>query len=45
MSAVTGKVAQIIGPVVDVIFDNANTELPRIYDSLEIKKLMVQVST
>ena len=38
MSQKVGKVSQIIGPVVDVSFDTANTELPKIYDSLEIKK-------
>jgi F-type H+-transporting ATPase subunit beta len=38
MSKVTGKVAQIIGPVVDVVFDTTNGELPKIYDSLEITK-------
>ncbi len=38
MSKVTGKVAQIIGPVVDVVFDTTNVELPKIYDSLEITK-------
>jgi F-type H+-transporting ATPase subunit beta len=37
MSKVTGKVAQIVGPVIDVEF-GAGTELPKIYDSLEIKK-------
>jgi F-type H+-transporting ATPase subunit beta len=37
MSKVIGKVAQIIGPVVDVVF-NGNVELPKIYDSLEITK-------
>ena len=35
MSKVTGKVAQIIGPVVDVEFANG-AELPKIYDSLEV---------
>ena len=35
MSQVTGKVAQIIGPVVDVAFESGS-ELPKIYDSLEI---------
>ncbi len=35
MSQVTGKVAQIIGPVVDVAFANG-AELPKIYDSLEV---------
>ena len=38
MSKVIGKVAQIIGPVVDVVFDSKNAELPKIYDSLEIIK-------
>ncbi len=33
----TGKIAQIIGPVVDVSFAN-NAQLPKIYDALEIKK-------
>ena len=37
MSKVTGKVAQIIGPVVDVEFADS-TSLPKIYDSLEITK-------
>jgi F-type H+-transporting ATPase subunit beta len=43
MSKVTGKVAQIIGPVVDVEFTNGS-ELPKIYDSLEVNnngKLLV----
>ena len=35
MSKVTGKVAQIIGPVVDVAFESG-AELPKIYDSLEV---------
>jgi len=38
MSKVIGKVAQIIGPVVDVVFDSKIAELPKIYDSLEIKR-------
>ena len=37
MSKVTGKVAQIVGPVIDVEFDAGNN-LPRIYDSLEINR-------
>ena len=37
MSKVTGKVAQIVGPVIDVEF-GAGSELPRIYDSLEIAR-------
>src|SRR5690606_30808723 len=35
MAKVSGKVAQVIGPVVDVVFDSG-TELPNIYDSLEV---------
>ncbi|MCL4134993.1 UNVERIFIED_CONTAM: hypothetical protein GTU68_058954 [Idotea baltica] len=38
MSTNTGKVSQIIGPVIDVEFNTDNNELPKIYDSLEIKK-------
>src|SRR5690606_18415709 len=38
MSKFTGKVAQVIGPVVDVAFNAENAELPRIFDSLEIKR-------
>jgi F-type H+-transporting ATPase subunit beta len=37
MSKVTGKVAQIVGPVIDVEF-GTDAELPRIYDSLEISR-------
>ena len=39
MSNSIGKVSQIMGPVVDVIFDTSSNKLPKIYDSLEIKKL------
>ena len=38
MSNNTGKVSQIIGPVIDVVFDNKENELPNIYDSLEITR-------
>ena len=38
MSKNIGKVSQIIGPVVDVIFEDNENELPHIYDSLEITK-------
>ena len=37
MAKVTGRVAQIIGPVIDVEFQS-EAELPRIYDSLEITR-------
>jgi len=33
----TGKISQIIGPVIDVKFENADS-LPNIYDALEIKR-------
>ncbi len=33
-----GKITQIIGPVVDVSFDAEGSELPMIYDALEITK-------
>ncbi len=38
MSEKVGKVSQIIGPVVDVSFDTSTTDLPKIYDSLEVSK-------
>ena len=34
----TGKISQIIGPVVDVTFDRQGLEMPDIYDALEIKR-------
>ena len=49
MSKVTGKVSQIIGPVVDVEFQSGDV-LPKIYDSLEItnkdgSKLVLEVQS
>jgi F-type H+-transporting ATPase subunit beta len=38
MSRFIGKVSQIIGPVVDVKFDTETSELPKILDSLEIRR-------
>ena len=38
MSIIKGKISQIIGPVVDVTFNEGSNELPKIYDSLEIVK-------
>ncbi len=38
MSNNIGKISQIIGPVVDVTFENSEAGLPNIYDSLEISK-------
>jgi len=32
-----GRIAQVIGPVIDVIFDNAE-DLPNIYDALEVPR-------
>ncbi len=40
MSNSIGKVSQIMGPVVDVTFDTSSNNLPKIYDSLEIKNKM-----
>ena len=37
MASSTGKIAQIIGPVVDVVFEGKENTLPRIYDSLEVQ--------
>ena len=42
MSNNTGKISQIIGPVVDVTFENSEAGLPDIYDSLEIAKQMAR---
>ena len=38
MAQNTGKISQIIGPVVDVTFDRQGVEMPDIYDALEIKR-------
>ena len=38
MSKNIGKIAQIIGPVVDIKFDSSVADLPNIYDALEITK-------
>jgi F-type H+-transporting ATPase subunit beta len=38
MSKNIGKIAQVIGPVVDVKFDSNDAQLPNIYDSLEITR-------
>ena len=32
-----GRIAQIIGPVIDVVFDNEK-DLPSLYDALEITR-------
>ena len=33
-----GTIVQVIGPVVDVVFDRQGVEMPDIYDALEIKR-------
>ena len=33
-----GKIIQVIGPVVDVIFEKEGSELPSIYDALEVSR-------
>ncbi|MDA3911311.1 MAG: F0F1 ATP synthase subunit beta [Bacteroidales bacterium] len=38
MANYTGEILQVIGPVVDVIFDNEDVELPKIYDALIIER-------
>jgi F-type H+/Na+-transporting ATPase subunit beta len=38
MSQFIGKIIQVIGPVVDVSFDEEGSGLPEIYDALEIKR-------
>ena len=37
MSQVTGKISQVVGPVIDVEFE-AGVTLPKIYDSLSVSK-------
>jgi F-type H+-transporting ATPase subunit beta len=38
MSQIVGKIAQVIGPVVDVHFNTESHNLPKIYDSLEVTR-------
>mgnify|MGYP006292690347 CR=1 FL=1 len=38
MAKNTGKIVQVIGPVVDVSFEHTGGELPNIYDALEITR-------
>ena len=38
MSEIKGKIAQVIGPVVDVAFDGDNVILPPIYTALKINR-------
>ncbi len=43
MKGITGKITQIIGPVIDVSFNTKDGDLPNILDSLEITKKNGQV--
>lgn len=45
MSVLTGKVAQIIGPVLDISFDSEKGGLPKILDALEVTRPDGQVVT
>ena len=36
MATNIGKITQVIGPVIDISFDLEGSELPSIYDALEI---------
>ena len=49
MASNTGKISQIIGPVVDVVFEGKENSLPNIYDSLEVQtssgKLVLEVQS
>ncbi len=45
MSVQTGKVSQIIGPVLDISFETENAELPKILDALEVTRPDGQVVT
>ncbi len=38
MAQKIGKITQIIGPVIDVVFDQENIKLPEIYESLHIER-------
>ena len=49
MTKIKGKISQILGPVVDVIFENEENYLPGIYESLEVNtsagKLILEVQS
>jgi F-type H+/Na+-transporting ATPase subunit beta len=38
MSALTGEIIQVIGPVIDVSFEKNESEMPSIHDALEVKR-------
>jgi len=39
MAESKGQIIQVIGPVIDVSFEKTGTDLPNIYDALEIKRI------
>ncbi len=38
MSQQKGKISQIIGPVIDVVFEGENISLPKIYDAMKVTR-------
>jgi len=38
MSQTIGEIVQVIGPVIDVSFEKSGSDIPQIYDALEIKR-------
>jgi F-type H+-transporting ATPase subunit beta len=38
MAQSTGKIVQVIGPVIDISFDTENNSLPNILDALEVTR-------
>jgi len=38
MSQTIGEIVQVIGPVIDVSFEKSGTDIPKIFDALEIKR-------
>ena len=47
MGEIKGYISQVIGPVVDIHFDNGKEEkitLPRIHDAMEITLSLIHIS-
>ena len=42
MTQKVGYVTQVIGPVVDVIFEGGGVDLPPIYEALEIESIILK---
>ena len=40
-----GKISQVIGPVIDIVFENSDSGLPKIYDALEVKNKIATSSS